>query len=156
MTGQAALFDAPTMDGQAPLFGSTYEWAIDPGGPELVPADRGELGPTDDGHCFSCVMGKHCGNCHCCRRHHDDGPELVEWNGAQVTRELVRAAAGEVERDRIRKQTERYYDAANKARDHRRECDVCARRGRCSVSRQLDKNQRAAAGALRMMKAGEL
>jgi hypothetical protein len=35
MTGQAALFDAPQHDGQAPLWGGTFEWAPDPAGPPV-------------------------------------------------------------------------------------------------------------------------
>jgi hypothetical protein len=43
-----ALFDAPQQVGQGTLWGDTFEWATDPAGPDIIPADRDELGPVDE------------------------------------------------------------------------------------------------------------
>jgi len=123
----SALFDAPELEGQGTLFGGLTMTADELS--ELVrdEAPAGQIIPQAD----SCPA---CGSVH------------AAYIGTPYVDQCPRVLA----------QRDVYAARANAGRDHRRSCEICARRNRCKDSRRLDKDTRLAGDVLRMIKRGEL
>jgi hypothetical protein len=122
--GQASLF------GQGTLFADGAEWTGDPGGPDIIPADRDELGPVDELDRCRETDACLCGECY--RRKFGE-------QAASVNRQRALAA-------------ERHADVIA----HRRECGNCIPGHLCRAGKDAERDVRQALTLLSAMERGDI